>query len=167
MSDIQYGPRRPGYYGAYTNTPEPQSRPFPTETAARALAEKYDVRHLSRNAYSLLLCELRNAGYITTQEFSAGYGGTLPNGVVLEPFPLGIMRRILWSCWGNMKNAVGNFSSFPPGKAWRGSTRGLWRIPIPGCTEYSDRYRTRRPEQSRKPITNRRKYNGSSENKYR
>ena len=44
---------------------------------------------MSRNAYSLLLCELRNAGYITTQEFSAGYGGTLPHGAAAEPFPLG------------------------------------------------------------------------------
>lgn len=89
MSETQYGLRRPGYYGAYGNTPDPPSRPFPTETEAHALAEKYDIRHLSRNAYSLLLCELRSAGYITTQEFSAGYGGTLPHGAAAEPFPLG------------------------------------------------------------------------------
>ena len=90
MSDMQYGPRRPGYYGAYENTA--QSRAALTEEAACGLAEQYDVSCLSRNEYSLLLCSLRNAGFITTQEFSAGYGGTLPRGAAVEPpepFPLG------------------------------------------------------------------------------
>lgn len=91
MADIQYGPKRPGYYGAYGNTGDTQSRAKLTEELACGLAGKYDVKCLSRNAYSLLLCDLRNAGFITTQEFSAGYGGTLPRGAVQlpEPFPLG------------------------------------------------------------------------------
>ena len=90
MTDMQYGPRRPGCYGAYENAV--QARTALTEEAARGLAGRYDVCSLSRNAYSLLLCDLRNAGFITTQEFSAGYGGTLPRGAALEPpepFPLG------------------------------------------------------------------------------
>lgn len=89
MADIQYGPKRPGYYGAYAN--DTQSRAELTEETACGLAERYDVSCLSRNAYSLLLCDLRNAGFITTQEFSAGYGGTLPRGAARPPemFPLG------------------------------------------------------------------------------
>ncbi len=91
MTDIQYGPRRPGYYGAYGNAADDQAKAAMPEEAARGLAEKYDVRNLSRNEYSLLLCDLRNAGFITTQEFSAGYGGTLPHGAMElpEPLPLG------------------------------------------------------------------------------
>ena len=114
MSEMQYGPRRPGCYGAYGNTGE--SNAMLTETAARELAGKYDVRHLSRNAYSLLLCELRNAGYITTQDFSAGYGGTLPRGVVLEPFPLGdneadfveLLRGYVESCGEFLRLSAGD-----------------------------------------------------------
>lgn len=91
MSDIQYGPRRSGYYGAYENAENTRSRAALTEESACSLAEQYDVSCLSRNAYSLLLCDLRNAGFITSQEFSAGYGGTLPHGSAepQEAFPLG------------------------------------------------------------------------------
>lgn len=91
MADIQYGPRRPGYYGAYRNMGDGRSKEALTEALARELAEKYNVSDLSRNAYSLLLCDLRNAGSITTQEFSTGYGGTLPRGITepAGPFPLG------------------------------------------------------------------------------
>ena len=91
MTDMQYGPRKPGYYGAYSNTGDDRSNAVMPEAMARELAEKYDVGNLSRNEYSLLLCGLRNAGFITTQEFSAGYGGTLPHGAMElpEPLPLG------------------------------------------------------------------------------
>ena len=91
MADMQYGPRRPGYYGAYGNTGDIPAKAALGEAEARGLAGRYDVSCLSRNAYSLLLCDLRNGGFISTQEFSAGYGGTLPRGVVEppEPLPLG------------------------------------------------------------------------------
>ncbi|MDE7261321.1 MAG: hypothetical protein K2N78_04555 [Oscillospiraceae bacterium] len=91
IAELHYGPRRPGYYGAYTSTGDDRSTAVLPEALACSLAEKYNVRSLSRNAYSLLLCDLQNAGFITTQEFSAGYGGTLPRGAVNPPesFPLG------------------------------------------------------------------------------
>lgn len=91
MADMQYGPKRPGCYGAYGNTGDTQPKASLAAAEARGLAGRYDVRSLSRNAYSLLLCDLRNGGFITTQEFSAGYGGTLPRGIVEppEPLPLG------------------------------------------------------------------------------
>jgi len=91
MADIQYGPKRPGYYGAYGNVEDTRFKATLTEESACNLARQYDVNCLSRNAYSLLLCDLRNAGFITTQEFSAGYGGTLPHGATEppKPFPLG------------------------------------------------------------------------------
>lgn len=91
MADIQYGPRRAGYYGAYGNTEDTRSRAVLTEESACSLAKQYDVNCLSRNEYSLLLRDLRNAGFITAQEFSAGYGGTLPHGAAKPPieFPLG------------------------------------------------------------------------------
>ena len=115
MADMHYGPRRPGYYGAYDNKGEVQSRTVMTETAVRELAEKYDVSRLSRNAYSLLLCELRSAGYITTQEFSAGYGGTLPRGVVLEPFPLGDNEADFIELLGEYVQYCGEFLSMCAG----------------------------------------------------
>lgn len=65
-----------------------QSKAALPETTACSLAEEYDVSCLSRNEYSLLLCDLRNAGFITTQEFSAGYGGTLPHGILDSPKPM-------------------------------------------------------------------------------
>lgn len=91
MADMQYGPRRPGHYGAYEKLEDGRPRAALAETEARALAEKYDVSRLSRNSYSLLLRDLRSDGYITAQAFSAGYGGTLPRGAAepSELLPLG------------------------------------------------------------------------------
>ena len=62
MADIQYGPRRPGYYGAYGNVEDTRSRAALTEESASNLAKQYNVNCLSQNAYSHLLCGLRNAG---------------------------------------------------------------------------------------------------------
>ena len=76
---MQNGSRKIGYYGAYENVRGSQSTVALTEDLVRALAQKYDVTHMSRNEYTLFLYDLRNAGVITTQEFSAGYGGTLPH----------------------------------------------------------------------------------------
>lgn len=91
MADMKYGPRRHVYYGAYENAENTRSRAALTEESACSLAGQCDVSCLSRNAYSHLLCDLRNAGFITSQEFSAGYGGTLPHGFAEPPeaFPLG------------------------------------------------------------------------------
>ena len=91
---MQNGSRKIGYYGAYGNARASQPTAALTEDMARTLAQKYDVTHMSRNEYSLLLYDLRSAGVITTQEFSAGYGGTLPHASIPvakspETLPLG------------------------------------------------------------------------------
>ena len=87
---MQNGSRKIGYYGAYGNARASQPTAALTEDMARTLAQKYDVTHMSRNEYSLLLYDLRSAGVITTQEFSAGYGGTLPHAAKTpETLPLG------------------------------------------------------------------------------
>ena len=91
MAGMQNGPRRIGYYGTYGNAANVMTEL--TENMARDFARKYDVTNMSRNGYSLLLCALRNEDMITTQEFSAAYGGTLPHGAApagaLQPLPLG------------------------------------------------------------------------------
>ena len=92
MAGMQNSPRRLGYYGAYGNTSNVLTTL--TEDMAHTFAQKYDVTNLSRNEYSLLLSALRNEDMITTQEFSAAYGGTLPHGAApgtttLHPLPLG------------------------------------------------------------------------------
>ena len=91
---MQNGSRKIGYYGAYGDARVNRSTAALTEDMVRILAQKYDVTHMSRNEYSLLLYDLRSAGVITTQEFSAGYGGTLPHASVPvakspETLPLG------------------------------------------------------------------------------
>ena len=94
MADMQNGSRKIGYYGAYGNTKIIPSTVALTEDMVRTLTQKYDVVHMSRNEYSLLLRDLRSVGVITTQEFSAGYGGTLPHTSIPgakspETLPLG------------------------------------------------------------------------------
>ena len=94
MADMQNGSRKIGYYGAYGDTRITRSTAALTEDMVRTLTQKYDVTHMNRNEYSLLLYDLRSAGVITTQEFSAGYGGTLPHASVPgakspEKLPLG------------------------------------------------------------------------------
>lgn len=91
---MQNGARKIGYYGAYGDTRSMRATMALTEDMVRTLAQKYDVTHMSRNEYSLLLYDLRSAGAITTQEFSAGYGGTLPHASIPvaespEALPLG------------------------------------------------------------------------------
>lgn len=53
---------------------ETTRRPL-TKALAVDLSQKYNVRNMTRSEYSRLLQELREAGVITTKEFSAGYGG--------------------------------------------------------------------------------------------
>ena len=94
IADMQNGSRKIGYYGAYGDTKITRSTVSLTEDMVCALTQKYDVTHMNRNEYSLLLYDLRNAGVITTQEFSAGYGGTLPRASISvakspEALPLG------------------------------------------------------------------------------
>lgn len=90
---MQNEPRKIGHYGAYDKTGATHPPVVWTPDMARALAQKYDVAHLSRNEYSLLLRDLRRADVITPQEFSAGYGGTVPHGRISvappEPLPFG------------------------------------------------------------------------------
>ena len=115
---MNYGPRRPGQYGAYGNTGDSQPKAAMEKAEARSLAEKYDVGCLSRNTYSLLLCDLRNAGLITPQEFSAGYGGTLPHGTMepAELLPLGdneadfiaLLEQYVRCCDEFLKVSAGN-----------------------------------------------------------
>ena len=49
------------------------------------LTQKYDLRNMNRNQYSRLLAELRDAGIITAKEYSAAYGGTLPQSSSAAP----------------------------------------------------------------------------------
>lgn len=50
-----------------------------TSDAAQSLAEKYDVTNMTRNEFNQLLSELRNMGIISSQDFSVGYGGEIPD----------------------------------------------------------------------------------------
>ena len=118
---MQNGSRKFGYYGAYGDTGIIRSTAALTEDMVRALTQKYDVTHMSRNEYSLLLSDLRNVGVITTQEFSAGYGGTLPHASIPgakspETLPLGdnkadfvdLLKQYVGYCGEFIKAYAGN-----------------------------------------------------------
>lgn len=118
---MQNGTRKIGCYGAYENTGASRPAVALTEDMIRALAQKYDVTHMNRNEYSLLLHDLRSAGVITTQEFSAGYGGTLPHASIPmakfpEAMPLGdnsadfaeLLKQYMGYCVGFLKVSAGN-----------------------------------------------------------
>lgn len=49
-----------------------------TDEMAISLAKKYDVKNMTRDEYGSLLKELRNAGVISSQDFSVGFGGAVP-----------------------------------------------------------------------------------------
>ena len=121
MADMQNGSRKIGYYGAYGDTRIIRSTAALTEDMVRTLTQKYDVAHMNRNEYSLLLSDLRSAGVITTQEFSAGYGGTLPHASIPvakfpETLPLGdnktdfveLMKQYVGYCGEFLKVSAGN-----------------------------------------------------------
>ncbi len=59
-----------------------------TDEMAASLAKKYDVKNMTRDEYGSLLKELRNAGVISSQDFSVGFGGAVPyngpSGKVLQ-----------------------------------------------------------------------------------
>ena len=118
---MQNGSRKIGYYGAYGDAKANQSTAALAEDMARTLVQKYDVTHMSRNEYSLLLYDLRSTGVITTQEFSAGYGGTLPHVSIPvakppETLPLGdskadfmeLLRQYVGYCDECLKVSEGN-----------------------------------------------------------
>ena len=120
MTEMQNGSRRIGYYGAYENMRGVPAAALAADMA-HALAQEYDVGHMSRNEYSLLLRGLRNSGVITAQEFSAGYGGTLPRAGVPgagypEALPLGehradfigLFRQYVQYCGDFLKTSVTN-----------------------------------------------------------
>ena len=121
MADMQNGSRKIGYYGAYGDTGTIRSAAALTENMVRTLTQKYDVTHMSRNEYSLLLSDFRSAGAITTQEFSAGYGGTLPHASIPgvkspEKLPLGdnkanfveLLKQYVEYCGEFLKACAGN-----------------------------------------------------------
>ena len=121
MADMQSGSRKIGYYGAYGDKRIIQSTAALTEDMVRTLMQKYDVAHMNRNEYSLLLSDLRSAGVITTQEFSAGYGGTLPRECIPvakspETLPLGddkmdfaeLLKQYAGYCGEFLKVSAGN-----------------------------------------------------------
>ena len=121
IADMQNGTRKIGCYGAYENTRVSRSTVALTEDMVRTLAQKYDVTHMNRNEYSLLLYDLRSAGVITTQEFSAGYGGTLPHASVPvekspETMPLGnnradfaeLLKQYMGYCGEFLKASAGH-----------------------------------------------------------
>lgn len=49
-----------------------------TEDMASYFATKYDAKSMDRKQYTNLLVDLRNAGILSPQEYSAAYGGTMP-----------------------------------------------------------------------------------------
>ena len=49
-----------------------------TKDMASYFATKYDVKSMDRKQYTNLLVDLRNAGILSPQEYSAAYGGTMP-----------------------------------------------------------------------------------------
>ncbi len=121
IADMQNGSRKIGYYGAYGDARTNRSTAALAEDIVRTLAQKYDVTHMSRNEYSLLLYDLRSAGVITTQEFSAGYGGTLPHASMPvakspETLPLGdnkadfteLLKQYVGYCDEFLKVSAGN-----------------------------------------------------------
>ena len=121
MADMQNGSRKIGYYGAYGDTKITRSTVALTEDMVRTLTQKYNVTHMSQNEYSLLLSDFRSAGAITTQEFSAGYGGTLPHTSIHvakfpETLPLGdnktdfveLMKQYVGYCGEFLKVSAGN-----------------------------------------------------------
>lgn len=121
IAGMQNGSRKIGYYGAYGDARVIQATVALTEDMACTLAQKYDATHMSRNEYSLLLYDLRSAGVITTQEFSAGYGGTLPHASIPvakppETLPLGdnktdfteLLRQYVGYCSEFLKVSAGN-----------------------------------------------------------
>ena len=77
-------------------------KPLPPDLVA-SLAEKYDVKNMTRNEYGSLLQELRDSGVISSKDFGVGYGGEGPyvepdgvqmtmgatDGTGLEPWPSG------------------------------------------------------------------------------
>lgn len=118
---MQNGARKIGYYGAYGETKVIRSTTALTEDMVRTLAERYDVTQMTRNEYSLLLYDLRSAGIITTQEFSAGYGGTLPRASIQvdkspDMLPLGenktdfteLLKQYVGYCNEFLKVTAGN-----------------------------------------------------------
>ena len=121
IADMQNESRKFGYYGAYGDTGTIRSAAALTEDMVRTLTQKYDVTHMSRNEYSLLLSDLRSAGVITTQEFSAGYGGTLPHACIPvakspETLPLGdnktdfveLLKQYVGCCGEFLKISAGS-----------------------------------------------------------
>lgn len=60
-----------------------------TEDMAADFAKKYDVRNMDRNQYTRLLVNLRDAGVLTSQEYSAAYGGSMPSAAESIPWPQG------------------------------------------------------------------------------
>lgn len=118
---MQNGSRKIGYYGAYGDTKDIRSTVALTEDMARTLAQKYNVTHMNRNEYSHLLYDLRSVGVITTQEFSAGYGGTLPHASIPAAkspamMPLGdnktdfteLLKQYMGYCGEFLKVSTGN-----------------------------------------------------------
>ena len=118
---MQNGLRENAYYGAYGDVRVNRSTVALAEDMARTLAQKYDVAHMNRNEYSLLLYDLRSASIITTQEFSAGYGGTLPHASIPvakspEALPLGdnkadfvkLLKQYVEYCDEFLKVSAGN-----------------------------------------------------------
>lgn len=92
------------------------------------LTQKYDLRNMNRNQYSRLLAELRDAGIITVKEYSAAYGGTLPQSSGAAPhWPYGKEEidfvHFLDTCVTYCEHAAGN----PDLAAIYAKLRGIFR----------------------------------------
>ncbi len=67
-----------------------------TAENAKALAEKYDIRNMSRNTYSKLLQELRDGGMISAKEFSIAYSGSGLAEELKSALPFGDCEADFW-----------------------------------------------------------------------
>lgn len=73
------------------------------------LAERYDLRSMTRQEYGELLRELRDSGVITQKEFSDGYGGMIPDG--RQSLPQGQERADILSLINGLSESCIQYSN--------------------------------------------------------
>lgn len=73
------------------------------------LAERYDLRSMTRQEHGELLRELRDSGVITQKEFSDGYGGMIPDG--RQSLPQGQERADILSLINGLSESCIQYSN--------------------------------------------------------
>lgn len=72
-----------------TQPPQAETTKALTTEQIRDLGSRYDVTDMTRDQFSSLLKELRDAGAITQKAFSDGYTGAAPEGMTFNSMPVG------------------------------------------------------------------------------